>query len=194
MNGAPLPIEYGAPLRLRVETQLGFKMVKWITAIEFVADTGRRHGHGRMAGGPDVLLDFRRDLRDVVGTLRGAPVDASRAPHVLREYALIADGERGALVGPPRRHLTGVRAAVGSDGVFSSLIGGGGASPSLPPEPMRLGRALRGEARSSGEGAGSPTTGVVECRDALARPAERGARRSLVRRVVPTKTATSRCG
>ncbi len=38
MNGAPLPIEHGAPVRLRVETQLGFKMVKWITAIEFVAD------------------------------------------------------------------------------------------------------------------------------------------------------------
>ena len=38
MNGAPLPVEHGAPVRLRVETQLGFKMVKWITAIEFVAD------------------------------------------------------------------------------------------------------------------------------------------------------------
>lgn len=38
MNGAPLPIEHGAPLRLRVETQLGFKMVKWITGIELVAD------------------------------------------------------------------------------------------------------------------------------------------------------------
>jgi DMSO/TMAO reductase YedYZ molybdopterin-dependent catalytic subunit len=38
MNGAPLPIEYGAPVRLRVETQLGFKMVKWIAAIEFVAE------------------------------------------------------------------------------------------------------------------------------------------------------------
>jgi DMSO/TMAO reductase YedYZ molybdopterin-dependent catalytic subunit/thiosulfate reductase cytochrome b subunit len=36
MNGAPLPIEHGAPLRLRVETQLGFKMVKWVRAIEFV--------------------------------------------------------------------------------------------------------------------------------------------------------------
>lgn len=39
MNGAPLPLEHGAPLRLRVETQLGFKMVKWIKAIEFVSDT-----------------------------------------------------------------------------------------------------------------------------------------------------------
>ncbi|HET8601424.1 MAG TPA: molybdopterin-dependent oxidoreductase [Segeticoccus sp.] len=38
MNGAPLPVEHGAPVRLRVETQLGFKMVKWVTAIEFVAD------------------------------------------------------------------------------------------------------------------------------------------------------------
>ena len=29
---------HGAPLRLRVENQLGFKMVKWIQAIEFVED------------------------------------------------------------------------------------------------------------------------------------------------------------
>jgi hypothetical protein len=29
---------HGAPLRLRVENQLGFKMVKWIQAIEFVKD------------------------------------------------------------------------------------------------------------------------------------------------------------
>ncbi|MDQ2845020.1 MAG: molybdopterin-dependent oxidoreductase, partial [Actinomycetota bacterium] len=39
MNGAPLPVEHGAPIRIRIETQLGFKMVKWIEAIEFVADT-----------------------------------------------------------------------------------------------------------------------------------------------------------
>lgn len=38
MNGAPLPVEHGAPVRARVETQLGFKMVKWIQAIEFVSD------------------------------------------------------------------------------------------------------------------------------------------------------------
>ncbi|WP_434389500.1 molybdopterin-dependent oxidoreductase [Melittangium boletus] len=36
MNGQPLPPEHGAPLRLRVETQLGFKMVKYLHAIEFV--------------------------------------------------------------------------------------------------------------------------------------------------------------
>jgi DMSO/TMAO reductase YedYZ molybdopterin-dependent catalytic subunit/thiosulfate reductase cytochrome b subunit len=36
MNYAPLPEVYGAPLRLRVENQLGYKMVKWIERIEFV--------------------------------------------------------------------------------------------------------------------------------------------------------------
>ncbi len=39
MNGAPLPIEHGAPCRrLRIETQLGFKMVKYLRSIEFVED------------------------------------------------------------------------------------------------------------------------------------------------------------
>jgi sulfoxide reductase catalytic subunit YedY len=37
MNGEPLKGLYGAPLRLRVENQLGYKMVKWIERIEFVA-------------------------------------------------------------------------------------------------------------------------------------------------------------
>ena len=36
MNFQPLDEVHGAPLRLRVENQLGFKMVKWIQAIEFV--------------------------------------------------------------------------------------------------------------------------------------------------------------
>jgi len=35
MNEQPLPDVYGAPLRLRVENQLGYKMVKWIERIEF---------------------------------------------------------------------------------------------------------------------------------------------------------------
>ena len=38
MNGSPLPVLHGAPLRLRCENELGFKMVKWIAAIEFVED------------------------------------------------------------------------------------------------------------------------------------------------------------
>ncbi len=38
MNGSALPLIHGAPLRLRCENELGFKMVKWIQAIEFVHD------------------------------------------------------------------------------------------------------------------------------------------------------------
>jgi DMSO/TMAO reductase YedYZ molybdopterin-dependent catalytic subunit/thiosulfate reductase cytochrome b subunit len=38
MNGAPLSFGHGAPLRLRNETQLGFKQVKWIKGVEFVED------------------------------------------------------------------------------------------------------------------------------------------------------------
>ncbi len=38
MNGEPLSVAHGAPLRLRVETQLGYKMVKWLKSIEFVND------------------------------------------------------------------------------------------------------------------------------------------------------------
>lgn len=37
MNGQPLTYGHGAPLRLRNEVQLGFKQVKWIAGIEFVA-------------------------------------------------------------------------------------------------------------------------------------------------------------
>jgi DMSO/TMAO reductase YedYZ molybdopterin-dependent catalytic subunit len=38
MNGAPLSFGPGAPLRLRNETQLGFKQVKSIKGVEFVED------------------------------------------------------------------------------------------------------------------------------------------------------------
>jgi len=37
MNGATLPLAHGAPLRLRVERQLGYKMAKFLTRIEVVA-------------------------------------------------------------------------------------------------------------------------------------------------------------
>jgi methionine sulfoxide reductase catalytic subunit len=45
MNGSPLPREHGAPLRLRVENQLGFKMVKWIREIRFI-ETEKTVGGG----------------------------------------------------------------------------------------------------------------------------------------------------
>jgi len=47
MNGEPLSFGHGAPLRLRNEIQLGFKQVKWIKGVEFVADFAEiGGGHG----------------------------------------------------------------------------------------------------------------------------------------------------
>jgi thiosulfate reductase cytochrome b subunit len=55
MNGAPLNVLHGAPLRLRNEVELGFKQVKWIQAIEFL-DTFRHLGAGQ--GGYNEDHDF----------------------------------------------------------------------------------------------------------------------------------------
>jgi DMSO/TMAO reductase YedYZ molybdopterin-dependent catalytic subunit len=38
MNGQPLPIAHGAPVRLRVERQLGYKHAKYVMRLEAVAD------------------------------------------------------------------------------------------------------------------------------------------------------------
>ena len=47
MNGAALPVANGAPLRLRVERQLGYKMAKYLQRIEVVAALDRQ---GRLLG------------------------------------------------------------------------------------------------------------------------------------------------
>jgi len=46
MNGKPMPVSYGAPLRLRVETQIGYKNAKFIDRIE-VVDSLNRLGRGK---------------------------------------------------------------------------------------------------------------------------------------------------
>jgi sulfoxide reductase catalytic subunit YedY len=46
MNYEPLSHVHGAPLRLRVENQLGYKMVKWVSSIEFV-ETYKTLGKGQ---------------------------------------------------------------------------------------------------------------------------------------------------
>ena len=46
MNGAPLPVGHGAPLRLRIELQIGYKNLKHLSSIELV-DSLDKIGAGR---------------------------------------------------------------------------------------------------------------------------------------------------
>lgn len=47
MNGSALNVEHGAPVRVRIETKLGFKMVKWLRAVSFADDYKNiEAGHG----------------------------------------------------------------------------------------------------------------------------------------------------
>ena len=44
LNGQALPIEHGAPVRLRAERQLGYKMAKYISRIEVVGGFAEING------------------------------------------------------------------------------------------------------------------------------------------------------
>jgi len=48
LNGEPLPVKNGAPLRMRIERQLGYKHAKYVTAVEAVASLD---GIGKGRGG-----------------------------------------------------------------------------------------------------------------------------------------------
>ncbi len=54
-----LPLVHGAPLPLRVETQLGYKMVKYLRAIELVAEY-RTSGDGQGGSREDTMFYGRR--------------------------------------------------------------------------------------------------------------------------------------
>jgi methionine sulfoxide reductase catalytic subunit len=56
MNRQPLPVVHGAPLRLRVENQLGYKMAKWVKRVEFV-NSFEHLGKGQ-GGWRDDLLHY----------------------------------------------------------------------------------------------------------------------------------------
>lgn len=104
------------------------------------------------------------------------------SPHVLREYALIADGERGALIGPQGAIAWMCAPRWESDGVFSSLIGGHGLYAITP-----TGRHVWGGYYEDGSliwhSRWVTETGVVECREALSFPGDRD-QLSVLRQVI----------
>ncbi|SEF19666.1 Glucoamylase (glucan-1,4-alpha-glucosidase), GH15 family [Amycolatopsis pretoriensis] len=93
------------------------------------------------------------------------------APHVLREYALLADGERGALCGP-RGDIAWLCAPGWSDSaVLSSLIGGTGSYTVSPAETCVWGGYYE-PGTLIWRNRWVTTSTAVECRDALAYPGD----------------------
>jgi alpha,alpha-trehalase len=110
--------------------------------------------------------------------------------HVLREYALLADGERGCLVGPSGEIAWMCFPAWANDAVFGSLLGARGAYAVRPGGPFVWGGwyepgTLIWRGRFVDED-GS----IVECRDALALPAS-GGRAVILRRLLGLHGAMS---
>jgi alpha,alpha-trehalase len=90
-------------------------------------------------------------------------------PHVLREYALLADGERGALIGPRGDLVWMCAPAWDSDALFSSLIGGRGVY-AVGPTTRYVWGGYYEEGSLIWHSRWITDTGVVECREALAFP------------------------
>ena len=103
-------------------------------------------------------------------TASARPIDRI-PPQVLREYALLADGERGAVVGPRGDIVWLCAPRWDSDAVFASLIGGAGEYTVTP-----TGRYVWGgyyEDRSMiWRSRWVTDAGIVECREALAFPGD----------------------
>jgi hypothetical protein len=59
-------------------------------------------------------------------------------PRVLREYAFIADGERGAVIGPDGAIVWLCVPRWDSPAVFATLIGGRGGYPVTPADPWHV--------------------------------------------------------
>ncbi|WP_026818246.1 glycoside hydrolase family 15 protein [Arthrobacter castelli] len=103
-------------------------------------------------------------------------------PQVLRDYAMVADGERGALIGPrgdvawmcaPRWH---------DEGVFSTLIGGTGLFAVTPTAERFVSGGSYSEGSLIWSNRWVTTDGTIECDNALVLPGDED-RAVLVRRV-----------
>ncbi len=91
-------------------------------------------------------------------------------PRVLREYSLIADGERGALVGPDGEIVWLCMPRWDSPPIFSALLGGRGGYAITPTDPHYVWGGYY-EPGSLIWRSRWVADGVAECREALAMPA-----------------------
>jgi hypothetical protein len=114
-------------------------------------------------------------------------INPAAAPVVLRDYALLADGERGVVIGPhgdlvwmcfPRWH---------DSALFSALVGGGG-SYALTPVERHVWGGYYEPGSLIWRSRWVTNSAVIECREALALPA-RTDRAIILRRIVACRGA-----
>lgn len=116
------------------------------------------------------------------------PESPVAAPQVLRDYALLADGERGVLVGPHGDFAWMCFPGWGSDGIFSSLIGGAGSYSVTPAARFVWGGYYEQGSLIWRSRWVTVENEIIECREALALPASSD-RAVILRRVIARQGA-----
>jgi alpha,alpha-trehalase len=91
--------------------------------------------------------------------------------HALQQYALLSDGERGAVVGPCGEIVWMCAPRWDSDSIFSALAGGLGHYSVTPTDPFVWGGCYD-EGSMIWTSRWSTNSGTTECRDALAFPGD----------------------
>ncbi|MGI8578829.1 MAG: glycoside hydrolase family 15 protein [Nocardioidaceae bacterium] len=104
-------------------------------------------------------------------------------PHVLREYSLLADGERGIVVGSRGEFAWMCAPRWDSDAVFSSLVGGEGVYAITPTAERFVWGGYYEEGSLIFRSRWVTNDAVIECREALAFPADKH-RAVVLRRIV----------
>ncbi len=105
-------------------------------------------------------------------THRREPLATQFPPQVLRDYALLADGERGALIGPRGDIAWMCAPRWDSDGVFSTLIGGGGLYAVTPTDRPFVWGGFYEPGTLIWHSRWVTTSRVIESREALAFPGD----------------------
>lgn len=100
------------------------------------------------------------------------PVAELLSPHVLREYALLADGERGIVIGPRGDCCWMCLPRWDSPAVFGSLLGGNGVYAVSPDHPRFVWGGRYEQGSMIWRSRWVTTDGLVECREALAFPGD----------------------
>jgi hypothetical protein len=116
----------------------------------------------------------------------GVDVAAALPPQVLRQYALLADGERGALIGPHGDVSWLCAPRWDSDAVFATLIGGAGAYAVTPQQARHVWGGYYEPGTLIWRSRWITSDEVIESREALALPADTG-RVVILRRIVAVR-------